>query len=134
YNELANDPAFTDASRVAGRLSEIHFRNEDYQKAIPQFRRLERLATNKREQFNAWSGLMESYFNTGNYDSADVYARAIVDGGSVSAGSQNKASLYLGKSAMARGDLDTAKDEFLNTLNTARDEYGAEAKYLLAKI
>lgn len=134
YTELGNDPAFTDASRVAGRLSEIYFRNKQYQKAIPQFRKLERLATNKREQFNAWSGLMESYYNTGKYDSADVYARSIVDGGSVSAGAQNKASLYLGKSAMARGDFDTAKDEFLNTLNTARDEYGAEAKYLLAKI
>jgi TolA-binding protein len=35
---------------------------------------------------------------------------------------------------MARGDFETAKDEFLNTLNAARDEYGAEAKYLLAQI
>jgi TolA-binding protein len=35
---------------------------------------------------------------------------------------------------MARGDFETAKDEFLNTLNTAQDEYGAEAKYRLAEI
>jgi TolA-binding protein len=35
---------------------------------------------------------------------------------------------------MARGDYEVAKDEFLNTLNAARDEYGAEAKYLLAQI
>jgi TolA-binding protein len=35
---------------------------------------------------------------------------------------------------MARGDFDTAKDEFLTALNTARDEYGAEAKYRLAEI
>jgi TolA-binding protein len=35
---------------------------------------------------------------------------------------------------MAKGDYETAKDEFLNTLNAARDEYGAEAKYLLAEI
>ena len=31
-------------------------------------------------------------------------------------------------------NFETAKDEFLNTLNTAQDEYGAEAKYLLARI
>jgi TolA-binding protein len=68
------------------------------------------------------------------YDSADKYARIILEQGNVNAGAQNKASLYLGKSAMARGDFDTAKDEFLNTLNAARDEHGAEAKYLLAKI
>src|SRR5690606_10513225 len=47
---------------------------------------------------------------------------------------QNKASLYLGKAALAKGDVETAKDEFLNTLNTAQDEHGAEAKYLLAKL
>jgi TolA-binding protein len=35
---------------------------------------------------------------------------------------------------MARGDLESAKDEFLNTLNAARDENGAEAKYLLGKL
>ena len=40
----------------------------------------------------------------------------------------------LAKRAMARGDSTSAKDEFLNTLNAARDEYGAEAKYLLAQI
>ena len=33
-----------------------------------------------------------------------------------------------------RGDFETAKDEFLNTLNAAQDEYGAEAKYLLGQI
>src|SRR6185295_20399859 len=30
--------------------------------------------------------------------------------------------------------LEGAKDEFLNTLNAAHDEFGAEAKYLLAQI
>ena len=68
------------------------------------------------------------------YDSADVYARTILDRGAPNAGGQNKASLYLGKSALARGDYETAQDEFLNTLNTAQDEYGAEAKYHVAQI
>jgi TolA-binding protein len=52
----------------------------------------------------------------------------------VNASAQNKASLYLGKTAFARGDYETAQDEFLNTLNAAQDEYGAEAKYMLAQI
>jgi TolA-binding protein len=77
---------------------------------------------------------MESFYLLAQYDSADVYARIILERGNVNAGAQNKASLYLGKTAMARGDFETAKDEFLNTLNAARDEYGAEAKYLLGQI
>ncbi|HZI26060.1 MAG TPA: tetratricopeptide repeat protein, partial [Chryseolinea sp.] len=80
------------------------------------------------------SGLMESFFLTEQYDSADYYARLILERGAVNAGAENKASLYLGKTAMARRDFDGAKDEFLNTLNAARDEYGAEAKFLLAQL
>jgi TolA-binding protein len=77
---------------------------------------------------------MESYYLLAQYDSAEVYARIILEKGNVNAGAQNKASLFLGKSAMARGDYDLAQDEFLNTLNSAQDEYGAEAKYLIGEI
>ena len=121
-------------SRVVGRVAEIQFKRGDYESAVKSFHRLEQLATNKNEQYNAWTGLMESFFLLSQYDSADVYARIILERGGVSAGGQNKASLYLGKSALARGDYESAQDEFLNTLNTAQDEYGAEAKYLLAEI
>jgi TolA-binding protein len=77
---------------------------------------------------------MESFYLLSQYDSADTYARIIIERGAVNASAQNKASLYLGKTAFARGDYETAKDEFLNTLNAAQDEYGAEAKYMLGQI
>lgn len=134
YVELSNDGTFTQGHRVASRLAELYVKKGDHAKAIPQFRRLERLATNKREQSSAWAGLMESYYTLGKYDSTEVFARSILEGGSVNVGGQNRASLFLGKAALAKGDKETAKDEFLNTLNSARDENGAEAKYLLATI
>ena len=134
YESLSQDKAFNMGSRVVGRAAEIHFRQGDYPTAISYYHRLERLATNKSEQYNAWAGLMESFFLQSQYDSADVYAKIILERGAVNAGGQNKASLFLGKTAFARGDFETAQDEFLSTLNTARDEYGAEAKYLLAQI
>lgn len=134
YELLAGDKNFNLGSRVVGRAAEIHFALSNYESAVRHFHRLERLANNKVEQYNAWAGLMDSFFLLARYDSSDVYARTILERGAVNAGGQNKASLYLGKSALQRGDFDTAKDEFLNTLNTAQDEYGAEAKYLLAQI
>jgi TolA-binding protein len=134
YRELSSDMTFASGSKVVARIAEIEFKTGKYNDAVASFHRLEKLATNKKEQYNAWSGLMESFFLLAQYDSADVYARIILDRGNINAGAQNKASLYLGKTAMARGDYETAKDEFLNTLNAARDEYGAEAKYLLAQI
>ena len=134
YEALAADNNFSLGNRVVARAADIHLRNKNYKSAINHFHRLERLATNKAEQYNAWAGLMDAFFLLAQYDSSDVYARIIVERGATNAGGQNKASLYLGKSAFERGDLETAKDEFLNTLNTAQDEFGAEAKYLLARI
>lgn len=134
YDEIAAENTFALTNKVTARIAELEFKQGNYEKAIPQFRKLSKIASNKKEQFNAWSGLMESSYVLAQYDSVDAYARLILEKGKVNAGAENKASLFLGKSAMARGDYDGAKDEFLNTLNTARDEYGAEAKYLLAEI
>ena len=134
YYQIRPDNSFSFANRVTGRIAELEFKQGRYEKAIPQFQRLGKVANSKKDQYNAWSGLMESYFLQGQYDSADTYARLILEKGKVNAGAENKASLYLGKTAMARGDYETAKDEFLSTLNSARDEYGAEAKYLLGEI
>jgi TolA-binding protein len=134
YQPLSQDITFTQGNKVAARVAEIQFKQGKYESAIPSFHRLEQLATSKKDKYNAWSGLMESFFLLAKYDSADVYARLILEQGNINAGAQNKAALYLGKSAMARGDYEVAKDEFLNTLNAASDEYGAEAKYLLGLI
>ncbi|MBX2963203.1 MAG: tetratricopeptide repeat protein [Cyclobacteriaceae bacterium] len=134
YTSLSNDQTFSMLNRVVARMAEIEFRLGRYEKAIGNYRRMERLAVNKKEQFNAWSGMMDSFFLLAHYDSVTTYANIILEKGNINAGAQNKATLYLGKSAMARGNYDAAKDEFINTLNTARDEYGAEARYRLGEI
>jgi len=134
YEEISADKTFLFANKVVGRLAELEFKLARYNKAIPHYHQLARLAANKKEQYTAWSGLMESHYMLAQYDSTKSYAEIILEKGNVNAGAQNKASLYLGKAAMAKGDYDLAQDEFLNTLNAARDEYGAEAKYLLGEI
>jgi TolA-binding protein len=132
--ELSRDRTFSMGNKVEGRIAEIEFRQGQYENAITHFHRLEKLATNKKEQYNAWSGLMESFYLMAQYDSAETYARIILEKGAVNASAQNKASLYLGKIALAKGDYETAQDEFLNTVNSAQDEFGAEAKYMIAQI
>ncbi|HCW07457.1 MAG TPA: hypothetical protein DGG95_08860 [Cytophagales bacterium] len=134
YYELSGDKTFSFAVKVTSRIAELEFKQTNYTKAIPFFQLLAREATNKRDQFNAWSGLMESYFYLNQYDSTEKYAHIILEKGSVNAGAQNKASLFLGKAAMGKNDYELAKDEFLATINSAQDEYGAEAKYHLAEI
>ncbi|MDZ4713912.1 MAG: tetratricopeptide repeat protein [Cytophagales bacterium] len=132
--EIRQDDTFPLRSKVIARIAELQFRKQEFEKAIESFRQLIRLSTNKKDEYTAYSGLMESFYLLANYDSADFYARKIQQQGNVNVSAQRKASLYLGKSAKARGNYEAAKDEFLTTLNAAQDEYGAEAKYLLAEI
>ena len=134
YYILKVDQTFSFANKVTARIAELEFKQGRFEKAIPELHRLAKIATNKKEQYNAWSGLMESHYFLAQYDSSVFYAQLILKNGNVNASAQNKASVYIGKSAMAKGDYETAKDEFINTLNTAQDEYGAEAKYLLGEI
>lgn len=134
YNEILSEGSFGQLSRVIHRIAEIEYRNARYENAVYFYHRLVDAANNKKEQYFGWAGLMESYFQLGKYDSTKHYANVILERGNVNVSSQNKASLYLGKAAYAQGDYETAKDEFLNTLNTAKDEHGAEAQYLLGQI
>lgn len=134
YTDLTTDKTFAMASKVTGRIAELEFKQNHYDKSIPFFQTLAKEATSKKEQYNAWNGLMESYFFLNQYDSTEKYAKIILEKGNVNAGAQSKASLFLGKAAMGKGDFETAKDELLTTINSAQDEYGAEAKYRLAEI
>ena len=132
--QISDDMSFAMVNKVMARIGELEFKQGHYEKAVPAFQKLSTTASNKKEQYTSWNGLMEAYYLLAQYDSADTYAKKILEQGSINASAQNKASLYLGKSAMAKGDYETAKDEFITTLNTARDEYGAEAKYSLGEI
>jgi TolA-binding protein len=134
HAKVASEPSFNLLSKSVARVAELEFRSQRFESAVAAFHRLARLATNKKETFTSVNGLMESYFMLAQYDSSDRYAREVQQMGSVNVNAASKASLFLGKSAKARGDYDTAEDEFIATFNAAQDEYGAEAKYLLAEI
>jgi TolA-binding protein len=134
YSDISTDKTFTMANKVNARVAELEFKQAHYERAAASYQVLAREATNKKEQYNSWNGLMESYFFLAKYDSVEKFARLILEKGAITAGAQNKASLFLGKAALGKGDLETAKDELLSTINAAQDEYGAEAKYRLAEL
>ncbi len=134
YYSIVNDKSFEFVNRVVGRIAELELKLGKYEKALVQFKELARTASFKKDLYTAWNGLMESYYLVGRYDSSKVFAQTILEKGSSLVGAANKATLYLGKNAQATGDFDTAKDEYLTTINSAQDEYGAEAKYRLGEL
>jgi TolA-binding protein len=134
YYAVSTDKSFSFITKVTSRIAELEFKLGNYDKAINQYQQLLATASNKRDQYAAWNGLMESYYLVKQYDSSRRYAEIILEKGNVSAGAGGKATLFLGKNAQASGDFETAKDEYISTINAAQDEFGAEAKFHLAEI
>ncbi len=139
YEEIVEAGTSDRLSRATNRIAEIEFQLLNYRSAIDYYKKLEKIARNKREQYDAWAGQMEAYYELGKkqsslLDSTEKYARLILDRGAVAANATNQAQLYLGKAAYQRGDNEQAIDNFLKTLNAAKDESGAEAQYLMAEI
>ncbi len=134
YRQVIEDNRITQINRVLRRMGDLTAQQQDYNQAILYYRQLEEIARTKKDSYYAWSGLMESNFETGNYAQVDHYAQKILDQGGVSANARNSSLLYLGKSAYRQQKPDVATDYFLNTLNSAQDEHGAEAQYMLALI
>ncbi|MBW8050655.1 MAG: tetratricopeptide repeat protein [Cytophagales bacterium] len=114
------------------RIAGLEYKNHSYKSAIKYYDQLLEKASNKKQQFNAWTGLMLSYYGLSKFDKVEMYANEILSRGNAS--NRNIAMLYLGKAAYASGDHLKATDEFVNTLNTAKDANGAEAQYLLSEL
>src|SRR5688572_7879170 len=64
YKDLSGDISFNMAGKAVARVAEIEFKQGKYENAIKSFHAVERTASNKKDQYNAWSGLMESYYFT----------------------------------------------------------------------
>jgi TolA-binding protein len=134
YNQVITEQKSKQLSRAYQRAAEIQLKNGDLPSSIKNYRGLISLAKNKKEQFNAWEGLMEAYFKNKSYDSARYFAGEIMANGSANINASNKAMLLMGKSYYEEKNYEKALDELLNAVNSANDANGAEAKYLMALI
>jgi len=121
-------------SRAIYRVAMLYNELNENENARNYFRILEKIASNRRTEFDAWYGLMESYYKLGEYDSAIYFGDQILKKGAFSANAENQTQLLVGKSYLAKGITENAIDYFLNAVNTAKDIHGAEAQYLIAKI
>ena len=134
YRRLINIRDFGQRNRVINRMADISFIQRKYQQAITYFEMLAEQAANKKELYNAYAGMMESYFLLGNYDQAISYSNQILERALVNAGAHNKALLFQGKALMQQGKFEEAKNYFQQTIKNAHDVHAAEAFYLTADL
>jgi TolA-binding protein len=65
-------------NRSVRRLALINELVGNNQESLEYYARLEKIASNKREEYDAWEGLMKAYYFTGKYDSTILYAERIL--------------------------------------------------------
>lgn len=134
YNLVLADNKIKLINRAAQRAAEIEFANGNYKNAITDYKALLSVASDKRDQQTAYLGLMESYYISQNLDSTIVFTRQVLSSPDFVMGAKSKASLYAGKIYMQNNDYVKATESFNQTISIARDDFGAEAQYLIAQI
>lgn len=121
-------------NKALQKTAESYFNAKSYAEAGGFYKKLLYAASNKKEFYFAYAGLMQVEFERANFDSCIFYANKALEKGNVSANAANKANLYLSKSYLLKQDTSSAIDYILTLKNSAKDENAAEAQFMLAKI
>lgn len=133
FYELEKMSGSPQQARAIQRIAEIEFENRNYEKAIPYFTRSSKNARNKIEEFEAFKGLMESFYHTSKFDSSSFYADKVIELGNITADSESSALLIKAKSLLAQEKGQEAEDALMSLINEYKTVQGAEALYLLAQ-
>ncbi len=133
YEYIIEQPRNVYTEKSLLKAAYIQFKAQQYEKAIPNYSKLEQIADLRDNIVSAQAGLMRSYFLTAKYDQSITYAQKLIAGDKVSNEIINEAHLTYGRSAMMTSDYTNAQKEF-NIISKQSSETGAEAKYNLAYI
>lgn len=106
--------------------------NEEFDKARLYFTKLLDQAENKKDKYNAYTGLMEIAKAKSDYSKMIMYADLILEEAAVNANAINEAYLNKGMANYNQGKYDEAKISFQNAVDAAKDEYAAESQYMIA--
>ncbi|WP_082215345.1 tetratricopeptide repeat protein [Dyadobacter psychrophilus] len=134
FGKVVQQNKSTFVAAAAQRSAELEIGRGNYNNAVSNFRVLLRNSESKKEQAQAWVGLMDTYYTLKSYDSTLYYAKEVINAGNLIPGAVGKAQLYAGKVPYERGDLTKAGEEFKKIAASSKDEYGAEASYWSAMV
>jgi TolA-binding protein len=133
HQEVVQEKRSSFLARSARRSADLNLERKSYPQAISYYKILAGATDSKREQINAYSGLMEGYYQLNRLDSVNYYSEQILSQANV-AGAKNLAQLYKAKILYRQGRFENALAALQNLANSALDETGAEAQYLIGEI
>ncbi len=134
YYIVIKDRKYKALTKAISRAAEIEYAAGNFKGAITNYRNLLVSASDKKDQQTALIALMESYYQTTKTDSTLYFAREVSNSSDVVLGAKSKATLYMGKIYMAKNDYPKAIESFNQTIALVKDDFGAEAQYLISQM
>lgn len=134
FDQLLNFENTAYISRALDKRGKALVNLGDYKKAVVNYRNLLRTSISPKDTYLAHEGLMNAYFSMDHMDSTLYFANQILANEWKPANAASAAWLIRGKVLLQQRNYSGAQDEFIKVINDSRNEAGAEAKYLLAKV
>ncbi len=124
--------AFTE--QALSSAMEIYRRQENIDKAIESYKRMEKIAEVHRNLIKARTGLMRMYFQQEEYNKALKAADKVLHTEKINSREKREANYIKGKSYFFQENYDLAMKNFRLIGDEVNSEEGAEAKYRIAQI
>lgn len=134
YEYLVNNanPKYIERSLI--QSARINFKLKEYDKAAKLYVQLESQAEFKDNYLEAIAGAMKSYAALNDSTGILKYAQQMLLVEKASIEDQYMANLYLARFYYGNNNLSEAEKYYKAVAKLTKTEYGAEAKYMLAKI
>jgi len=118
--------------RSIQKIAEIELENNEFDKARLYFSKLLEQAENKKDKYNAYTGLLTIAKSQSDFGKMIYYADLILEEAAINANAINEAYLNKGMANYYQGKYAEAKVSFQSAVDAAKDEFAAESKYMIA--
>jgi TolA-binding protein len=127
YVVEASKSEYTEQATV--KLCEIYLTSSNWSTAIPVLQRLEEEADYPQNVIYAQSNLMNAYYQTEDYSSAETYAEKVLTTSSLDTKVKSDAKIIIARSAIKSGNEVKAKSAYADVEKIATGSVAAEALF-----
>ena len=127
YVVEASKSEYTEQAMV--KLCEVYLKDSNWSKAIPRLKTLETEADYPQNVLYAQSNLMNAYYQTEDYTSAQSYAAKVLSNSNLDNKVKSDAKIIIARSAIKTGDEVKAKSAYADVEKIATGSVAAEALF-----
>ncbi len=134
YNYVILKPTSRYTEKSLLRAGYINYKKSNFTDALADYEQLENVSEKPEYLVDARAGQMYCHYQLKQYQQCIDAANKVTGSEKALPPLIVEAQIYIGRCAMALGDLLTAKTEFKRVAKSEKSAFGAEAKYNLVEI